>query len=124
MAWFLFIDESGQDRGASPYEVLAGIAVEDRAIWNLIVDVHDAEEHFFGRRTTLIQLADIVAYLVSWGVRVGGMGRPARPELAELARGVCDLRYRATRERAGRPFYVWSFAVIDDLRPRDEREDS
>ena len=52
MAWFLFIDESGQDRGASPYEVLAGVAVEDRAIWNLIVDVHDAEVEFFGQRIT------------------------------------------------------------------------
>ena len=29
MAFFLFIDESGQDRRNSPYEVLAGVAVED-----------------------------------------------------------------------------------------------
>jgi len=32
MAWFLFIDESGQDHGASPYEVLAGIAISDEAL--------------------------------------------------------------------------------------------
>ncbi|MCB9682128.1 MAG: DUF3800 domain-containing protein [Alphaproteobacteria bacterium] len=292
MAWFLFIDESGQDRGASPYEVLAGVAVEDRTVWNLIIDVHDTEIEFFGQRisenelelkakkllksktfrlaagvppldaarrtelvqsllqkgrtgvpatreelsalgqakiafveklletcarhdvrafasivdkdapgttgdflrkdyaylferffyflderpyaprgivvfdelersqchllvnqmrlyfletatgrrragrvipepffvhsdlTTLIQLADLLAYVVSWGVRVGPMTRPARPELATLAQAACDLRYRATRERDGQPFYVWSFAVIDDLRPRDEREDN
>jgi hypothetical protein len=30
MSWALFIDESGQDRRQSPYEVLAGVAVEDR----------------------------------------------------------------------------------------------
>lgn len=28
MAYFLFIDESGQDHKSSPYEVLAGIAIE------------------------------------------------------------------------------------------------
>ena len=32
--------------------------------------------------TTLVQLADIVAYVVSWGVRLGGMNAPARAELA------------------------------------------
>jgi len=30
MAYFLFVDESGHDQGESPYEVLGGIAVEDR----------------------------------------------------------------------------------------------
>jgi uncharacterized protein DUF3800 len=30
MAWFLFIDESGQDHREAPYEVLAGVAIEDR----------------------------------------------------------------------------------------------
>lgn len=50
MAWFLFIDESGHDRKAAPYEVLAGIAVQDRDIWNLITALHDAETRIFGRR--------------------------------------------------------------------------
>lgn len=50
MSWFLFVDESGQDRRASPYEVLAGVAVEDRQLWDLILDVHVAEERFFGQR--------------------------------------------------------------------------
>lgn len=30
MSYLLFIDESGQDRRDSPYEVLAGISLEDR----------------------------------------------------------------------------------------------
>lgn len=50
MAYFLFIDESGQDHRASPYEVLAGAAVEDRELWNLIKAIQDAEERNFGRR--------------------------------------------------------------------------
>lgn len=50
MAWFLFIDESGQDHGASPYEVLAGIAIKDESLWLLVQEIHDAEVTRFGRR--------------------------------------------------------------------------
>lgn len=50
MAYFLFVDESGHDRRASPYEVLAGVAVEDRDLWNLVLAIHEAEVRNFGRR--------------------------------------------------------------------------
>lgn len=50
MSWALFIDESGQDRRKSPYEVLAGVAVEDRQIWRLIRQLSDAQHHHFGMR--------------------------------------------------------------------------
>lgn len=50
MSWTLFVDESGQDRRNSPYEVLAGIAIEDRQIWPLICQISDAQQHFFGMR--------------------------------------------------------------------------
>lgn len=50
MSWALFIDESGQDLRNSPYEVLAGIAIEDRALWKLIRDLSDAQETIFGMR--------------------------------------------------------------------------
>lgn len=50
MAWFLFIDESGHDGKASPYEVLAGVAVQDRFLWNLIKELHQTERALFGRR--------------------------------------------------------------------------
>ena len=50
MSWALFIDESGQDRRFSPYEVLAGLAVEDARIWPLIRDLSDAQMHIFGMR--------------------------------------------------------------------------
>jgi Protein of unknown function (DUF3800) len=53
MAYFLFIDESGQDRKASPYEVLAGVTVADRDLWNLIKDIQDSEQRNFGRRYSL-----------------------------------------------------------------------
>lgn len=50
MAYFLFIDESGHDRKASPYEVLAGVAVRDSSLWRLIQDIHDQEVRHFGGR--------------------------------------------------------------------------
>jgi hypothetical protein len=50
MAWFLFIDESGQDGRESPYEVLAGVAIKDDTLWELVRELHNAENAHFGRR--------------------------------------------------------------------------
>jgi hypothetical protein len=50
MAWFLFIDESGQDHHESPYEVLCGVAIRDEALWGLVRELHDSEIAHFGRR--------------------------------------------------------------------------
>ena len=50
LSWTLFVDESGQDQRDSPYEVLAGVAIEDKKIWPLICQISDAQEHFFGFR--------------------------------------------------------------------------
>lgn len=50
MAFVLFLDESGHDLKESPYEVIAGIAIEDKNIWNLIRELHLLEENMFGRR--------------------------------------------------------------------------
>jgi hypothetical protein len=72
--------------------------------------------------TTGIQLADLTAYIVSWGVRLPVMTQPARKELAEHARLVTELRYCATRQINENPgFKIWSFAFIDDLRARIEQ---
>jgi len=288
MAHLLFIDESGQDRGDSPYEVLAGVSVEDRDLWNLVCALQDAELRLFGRRysanrgelkgkkllkrktfrqakqlpaipeptrsflakrcldqggqagkqeitalaqaklayvaevfeiclrfrcrafasiisrtaprptsqnylrkdyaylferffyyledkpvetvglvvfdeleksqshllvhqmdsyfkrtskgrhrsslivpeplfvhsdlTTGIQVADLVAYVLSWGFRLREMREPSRQELADFVDGVCRMRYKATREVQGNDnFAIWSFAYIEDLRAVDER---
>lgn len=74
--------------------------------------------------TTGIQIADLVAYTISWGFRTPRMAVAARAELAPYADQVSRLRYRTTRERAGNPsFEIWSFAYITDLRTRLERAD-
>ena len=73
--------------------------------------------------TTGIQIADLVAYVISWGFRMPRMTKPGRAELADLADQVARLRYRAVRERHGNPqFVIWSFALIADLRTLAERD--
>jgi len=71
--------------------------------------------------TTGIQLADIVAYTISWGVRFKGLEKPARPELAEFGDLVLKLRQKSSRSRNGETFDVWSFAHISDLRTKQEK---
>jgi hypothetical protein len=68
--------------------------------------------------TSLIQVADLLAYVISWGVRIPGLFEaPCRVELVPLAKQVFGLRYRAIREKRGRAdFVIWSFVIIDDLR--------
>ena len=73
--------------------------------------------------TTGIQIADLVAYVISWGFRLNRMTKPARAELSSFAEQVSRLRYRTTRQHLGNPqFQVWSFAHIDDLRTQAERD--
>jgi hypothetical protein len=289
MAFFLFVDESGQDHRNSPYEVLAGVSVEDRDLWNLIVSIQEAEHRTFGRKyrnnqrelkasvllksktfrlaqqmeeidndertelarqcldmgeiatkrqltalaqaklafvddvlkicsrfrcrmfasiiptdaprpdpthlrkdysyllerffyflediapppsgivvfdeleksqshilvgqmdsyfkrtsngqqrssliipepffvhsdlTTGIQLADLAAYIVSWGVRFGDMTKPKRPELDRYAELVNGMRYNTTRPVGDNAqFQIWSFKLISDMRPSGDREE-
>jgi Protein of unknown function (DUF3800) len=288
MAYFLFIDESGQDRQYSPYEVLAGVAIEDRDLWNLIQTIQEAELRHFGKRyskghnelkgkkllkrkvfrhastqtlipeeerrllakacleqastatprewaalaqakldyvkevfdicarfrcrvfasivnndepyepdpdylrkdyaylferfsyyledvnptamgivvfdelekskshilvaqmeryskhsakgrqrsgrimpepffvhsdlTTGIQIADLVAYIVSWAFRTKDLTKPPREELGDYVKAICQLRHRAVREVDDNPeFVIWSIGVIKDLRTRAEQ---
>jgi len=73
--------------------------------------------------TTGVQLADLVAYTISWGVRFGGMDGPVRAELGALAKRVVQLRHRSIREVNQDPnFVVWSLAYIHDLRSKGERD--
>ena len=73
--------------------------------------------------TTGVQIADLVSYILSWGLRLRAMTKPARTELEGYAAQVRQLRHRSVREVGGnREFAVWSFAFITDLRSQMERE--
>ena len=76
--------------------------------------------------TPAIQIADLVAYIVNWGLRLDRMPEPARDELKPLADRVFNLRYsgrevpiRRGFKRRGKP--IWGISYIPDLRPRNER---
>lgn len=43
-----FIDESGHDRKLAPYEVLAGVAIRERDLWNCIQAMRKLEIEYFG----------------------------------------------------------------------------
>ena len=87
---------------------------------------HIIPEPFFVHSdlTTGVQIADLVAYVISWGFRTPKMTKPSRPELSDLAEQVAKLRYRTVRRRLGKEqFVIWSFAHIADLRTQAERYD-
>lgn len=86
---------------------------------------HIIPEPFFVHSdlTTGVQIADLVAYVISWGFRTSRMIKPARSELSQFSAQVANLRYRATRSRMDNPeFGIWSFAHITDLRTQAERD--
>jgi len=44
----LFIDESGHDKSGTPCEVLAGVAIAEADLWNLVRAIRGAEKEHFG----------------------------------------------------------------------------
>lgn len=48
MAYFLFVDASGMESSSSPYEVVAGVTVEDRDLWNFVQAILDARVRHLG----------------------------------------------------------------------------
>ena len=57
----LFIDESGQDHQVMPCEVLAGIAVAEENLWNLIKAIRSAEKDHFGDYLRNLRATEIKA---------------------------------------------------------------
>lgn len=70
--------------------------------------------------TTGIQIADIVAYCLSWAYRFSGLTKPARSELDEYVQQLKKLRHRCIRLRQGKEIEIWSVAHIRDLRTLQE----
>jgi hypothetical protein len=92
MAFFLFIDESGQDHHDSPYEVLAGVAIQDKDLWNLLREIHELELSLFGRRYR-DDAREIKAreFLKRKTFRLAGqLPSIARPERTSLAKEALD----------------------------------
>ncbi len=69
--------------------------------------------------STIIQIADVLAYVLSWGQAIPAMKKPVRQELAPLVAKIVALRSDARREIAeikrGRESIVYGFALIENL---------
>ncbi|MCY4461966.1 MAG: DUF3800 domain-containing protein [Albidovulum sp.] len=69
--------------------------------------------------TTMVQVADLVAYIISWGVRLRYMDEPKRHELSRLACSVIKLRFTQRLPSGG---VNYGFKLIPDLgRPLGEQ---
>ncbi len=67
--------------------------------------------------TTMVQMADLIAYIVSWGMRLKGMSEPKRDELDGLTQR--PLNAVSAGHPAGHTRY--GFKVINDLRSAAEQ---
>ncbi|MHB1103897.1 MAG: DUF3800 domain-containing protein [Devosia sp.] len=102
MSWALFIDESGQDQRESPYEVLAGVALEDRQIWPLIRQLSDAQLEMFGMRLfeSYGREAKAAKLLNRKVFRLAAQLPPIeRPRRTRLAREILENGTAVSRER-------------------------
>ncbi|HEU6446961.1 MAG TPA: DUF3800 domain-containing protein [Verrucomicrobiae bacterium] len=74
--------------------------------------------------TTAVQLADIVAYCLNWGLRLKNMNEPIREEMASLAEQAFGLRYVGKRidELDLQEWAVYGVFYLSDLRPKTQRE--
>ena len=72
--------------------------------------------------TTGVQIADLIAYCMSWSLRFGKMTKPGREELQPYVDQIMKLRHNAIRNRMGRPdFEIWSVPYIRDPRTTVEK---
>jgi hypothetical protein len=73
--------------------------------------------------TTVVQVADLVAYSLNWGLRLSRMNSPTRGEMELFGSLAFDLRYVGQRPSENpnqiRPTY--GVFYVDDLRPKAER---
>jgi hypothetical protein len=64
--------------------------------------------------TTGIQIADLIAYVISWSMRLKGMTRPFRKELLPFAELVKPLRNRVIREVGEiQEHEIWSITYVE-----------
>jgi hypothetical protein len=73
--------------------------------------------------TTLVQLADILAYIINWGFRAGGrMDQPVRTEIVPYALKISGMQYRGIRiDEVGSSHIIYGITCLNDLRGAEER---
>lgn len=99
----LFVDESGHNRQEMPCEVLAGVAVAEDSLWNLVQAIRSAErEHFGGHLRDLLR-EEVKGRNLLKRKRFKSAARPVDlpvEELAPLANLLLRKGQEASRRRA------------------------
>jgi len=98
----LFIDESGHDRRAMPCEVLAGVAISEDNLWNLIQAIRSAERERFGGYLRTLHSQEIKGRTLLKKGRFKSARRDVEiptEELAGLARSCLQKGLDARRQR-------------------------
>ncbi len=68
--------------------------------------------------TKAVQITDIVAYCLNWGIRLKRMTEPTRLEMEPFGQRALDLKYVGKRfDDDGNEWPVYGVTYIDDLRP-------
>jgi len=95
----LFIDESGHDHQAAPYEVLAGVAIRERDLWNLIQAIRNAELEFLGLHMADVDLEMKGRKLLKRKIiRFAGEGTAIEPdERRKLVRSLLEKGWRRSQ---------------------------
>lgn len=68
--------------------------------------------------TTAVQIVDIVAYSINWGLRLKGMKELTRPEMEEFGENAQSMQY--TGKNGSNKLY--GIKYIQDLRPKSQRK--
>jgi hypothetical protein len=73
--------------------------------------------------TTGVFLADLAAYILGWGWRMGKMKQPAREELKPYVQKLHDMQFHGEKPRDGMDgtWVLHSIRYLDDLRGRMDR---
>jgi hypothetical protein len=80
----LFIDESGHDHHDMPYEVLAGVAIAEDNLWNLVKAVRAAEKDYFGDYARNLRFTEMKAKKLLKKKRFNSASRPITIDSADL----------------------------------------
>jgi len=80
----LFIDESGHDHKNMPCEVLAGVAISEDNLWNLVRAVRSAEKDYFGDYLRNLRMTEMKGRTLLKRKRFRSADRPVEIAPADL----------------------------------------
>ena len=98
----LFIDESGHDHHDMPCEVLAGVAIAEDNLWNLVQAVRSAEKDRFGDYLRNLRVTEMKAKRLLKRKRFKIAARPNRHSRRGIGvAGALDAHEGHGRQRSG-----------------------